>query len=210
MRAFWLFSPNIGAGTEASPNRPNLDSVGGRWVAPGDMIILEGPVGNEHTHLFLGGITMADESQDGIAGSRHYHYLIYNGTNWVQTTVDNIGSTPDHTHTFSTAPNGFPIPDYYLVFWAGSDSEATSLLALSGNTLIVEAVQNGSEIVGLDNTPWTGPQQTNWYNQVLNFLGLKIPPEVDRGRRLVLMLLGMLDSRAVQDEHAYRRITSAA
>lgn len=204
MRAFWLFSQNVGTGDDSDPVRPDLDGINGRWTCPGDILRMTGPVASPHVHLLVGGVALPDDNLDGLTGSRHFHYLVYNGTSWYQTTVDNVGSTPAHTHTYSIAANNRPIPDYLLTFWGGSNSQADALLDRPGNIHIVEAVLSGNQVASLDNTPWTAPQRTAWYNQILNILGIKLPTEVDRGKRVVMLFLGALNSRVADDDRNYR------
>lgn len=204
MRAFWLFSKN--SWTQLGDDSgPSLGSAPGKYVVPGDITLLEGPVGNEHVHTLVGGIALPDDSLEGGVGEYHRHYVVQNQPGqWVQVTV---GATA-HTHTFQQGFSGEPIPQWFLVFWAGSDASASTLLAMPENEHIVEAViaqNNGKwEVLSLDNTQWTAPEQTAWNNRLLNLMGITMPPGVDRGQRLVKLFLGVLISRSNIDERFYR------
>ena len=196
-KAFWLFSKNAGDGSDDNANRPSLDAFGGRWTSPGDIIRFTGPVSSPHIHLLVGGIVLPDDN----LGDGHRHYFVKVGDNYQQVTVGAV----DHDHDYSQAANGNPIPDYYLLFWAGSNSDAAAINASADNFPIVEAAIDGEGNIGdLDSTPWDAGDLTIWQTRVLAILGVQMPDEVDRGSRLVKLFLGSLLSRQSGDERGYR------
>lgn len=195
-KAFWAFVTHTGDGSEADPHRPDLPAVGGRWTCPGDIVRLTGsPV--PHHHLLVGGVALGDDN----VGDGHRHYVVKLGSNWQQVTV---GAT-SHTHTLSEDPQGNLAPDYYLLFWVGSNADAVTIAGDPNCYPIVEApVAQDGAIGDLDNTQWTGGEQTTWETRCLSILGIQLPAQVDRGKRLVLLFLGALLSRQMSDEHGYR------
>lgn len=201
-KAGWLFSKNAGTGTEEDPNRPSLDAVGGRWTSPGDIIRLTGPSGpNAHHHLLVGGIGSADDNLVGEAGEGHKHYVLKINDVWQQVTV---GAT-DHTHILKIGEGDNLIPEWYMVFWAGSDADAATLVADADNHIIVEGVLDEDDNIGdLVDTPWTQQEQDTWDARILTILGIQLPEEVDRGKRLVQIFLGALLSRHTSEERGYR------
>lgn len=193
-RAGWLFSKAIGTGAAGDDIRPSLaDLVGGKWTSPGDVISLRGPAAQPHNHLLVGGVALPDD----FVGDGHKHFVLFINGQWQQVTV----GAQDHTHTLDLASNGRLMPDYFLVFWEGSDAEAAVLNADPDNYLVVEADVNTRV---LDNTQWTAQEQITWETRILNLLGVQLPAEVDRGKRLVQLFLGALLSRQTDNEEAYR------
>jgi hypothetical protein len=51
---------------------------------------------------------------------------------------------------------------------------------------------------------WATHDTTWWKAAILDMLGVQMPDEVDRGKRLVLLFLGALLSRQTGDERGYR------
>ena len=203
MKAFWLFSTNAGDGSEDDPNRPALPAgVGGRWTCPGDVIRLTGsPV--PHTHLLVGGVALPDDN----LGDGHRHYVVKVAGSWQQLTV---GAT-SHTHTLNLNAAGGLNPDYFLLFWAGSDANAAAIASDPNCYPVAEASvvsdgEGGWTIDDLDNTQWTSAQQSTWESRMLDVLGVQLPSQVDRGARLVKLFLGVLLSRQADNETAYRRV----
>jgi hypothetical protein len=199
MKAGWLFSKNAGNGSSTeNANRPSLDAVSGRWTSPGDIIKFTGPIGpNDHQHLLVGGIGLPDDN----LGDGHRHYFVKTAGGWQQVTV----GAPDHTHDYNQAANGDPIPDWYMLFWSGSNADALALAADPDNYIIVQAAIDEEGNIGeLDNTPWTAGELTLWQNRTINVLSIELPAEIDRGSRLVKLFLGSLLSRQSGDERGYR------
>jgi len=206
-RAFWMFATNAGDGTDENANRPALpDGVGGKWTMPGDVIRLTGPDGpNAHRHLLVGGIALADDNLDGGVGEGHVHYVLKLNDDWHQVTV----GAPDHTHDLNIGAGGNLCPDWFMLFWAGSDADA-ALIAADADCLIIvqaEVAQDDDghwSYGGLDDTPWDIAEQALWEARILDVLGVQLPAEVDRGKRLVQLFLGALLSRQSGDERGYR------
>ena len=195
MRSFWLFATNAGDGTEGNPNRPALPAVvGGKWTSPGDVVRLIGPVASPHRHLLVGGIALADDNLDGLPGDGHVHYVIGDA----QVTVD---ATP-HTHIVNVQ-----VPDYYLLFWFGSDADAATIAADPNCFPVVEATvteDDGNYSIGALKAGWATQDTAWWHAKVLDMLGVQLPVEVTNGRRLVRLFLGALLSRQTENEAGYR------
>ena len=205
-KAGWLFAKNAGDGTEDNSNRPALPvGVGGKWTMPGDIIRLTGPVGpNTHRHLLVGGIALADDNLDGGVGEGHVHYVLKINDVWQQVTVD----APNHTHDLNIGAGNNIMPAWFMLFWAGSDADAALIAASADCHIIVQADvvedEDGFSYGGLDNTAWTAGEQATWDARILDVLGIQLPAEVDRGKRLVQLFLGALLSRQSGDERGYR------
>jgi hypothetical protein len=192
-KAFWLFSKNAGDGSEENINRPSLDGIGGRWTSPGDLVRFTGPAAAPHVHLLVGGIALPDDN----LGVGHRHYFVKVGESWQQVTVGGVG----HSHDIRQATNGDPIPDWYLVFWHGSNAEAAAIAADSDNHPLVEAsiLEDGS-VGELVSEPWSVEERVVWESRALALLGLELPAEVDRGSRMLKLFLGALLSRQTGDQ----------
>jgi hypothetical protein len=202
-KAFWLFAKSTGDGTADDPIRPALPHVGGKWTSPGDVIRLTGPTGNDHRHLLVGGIALADDNLDGQAGDGHVHYVVKAAGQWVQVTVD----APNHTHDLNVDANGNLLPDYFLLFWTGPDADAVTIANDAQCFPIVEAnVVEGDEgvSIGALKDGWATEDTAWWHAKILQILGVQLPTEVDRGKRLVRLFLGALLSRQTGDEIGYR------
>jgi hypothetical protein len=205
MKAFWMFSRNAGDGTEDNPNRPALPDVGGKWTCPGDVLRLTGPPASPHQHLLVGGIALADDNLDGLPGDGHVHYVLRIDDTWHQVTV----GTTDHTHDLNIGANNQLVPDWFMLFWAGSDPDANAIYASADCYVIVEAeivfdAEDNVSYGSLDDTQWSAGEQTLWDARMLNVLGIQLPAECDRGKRLVQLFLGALLSRQTGDERGWR------
>ena len=201
MKSFWLIARNGGTGTDEDPNRPDLPAgIGGKWTSPGDIVRLTGPVASPHRHLVIGGIALADDNLDGGVGDGHVHYV----GDWGQVTVD----APNHTHTLKTGPGGVLIPDFYLLFWAGSDADAVTIAADPNCFPVVTAEMSqddeGDWSIGALEAGWATQNTAWWHAKILDVLGVQLPAEVNNGRRLVRLLLGSLLSRQSEDARGYR------
>jgi hypothetical protein len=197
-KAGWIFVRNDGSGNPDMPDR-----VGGAITNPLDITRLTGgPGGQEHTHLLVGGIALPS---DQIAVF-HIHIVTDITGAWVQLTRPD--SVPEHDHTLPLDGNGNLSPDWFLLFWIGSDADAAAIVADPNCLIACEAAvseQGGQTVIGaLDNTPWTAGERATWEARILNVLGMDLPDEVDRGRRLVQLFAGPLSSRANQTEMALR------
>lgn len=203
MKAFWTFAVNDGDGSSDNPNRPHLPAgFGGKMTCPGDIVRLQTTAG--HLHLLVGGYAIADDNLVGEVGEGHTHLVVKLNDTWQQVTR---GAT-SHDHPLNEA-GGTLIPDYFLLFVVCSDADAVAVAAEPGCYPVVEAAvtqdeEGGISVGALDNTLWTGAQQTTWEARMLNILGVQLPTEVDRGKRLVLVFLGALLSRQTSDERGYR------
>ncbi len=148
-------------------------------------------------HLLVGGIALPDDN----LGDGHRHYYVKVGANWQQVTVGAV----DHTHNCSQSPTGNPIPDWFLLFWSGTNADASAINASLDNFPIVEAPVDSEGAIGdLESIQWDAAELSAWQNRMLNILGVQLPDEVDRGSRLVKLFLGALLSRQSGDERGYR------
>jgi len=155
--------------------------------------------------LLVGGIALPDDNLIGAAGEGHRHYVVKLGESYTQVTV----GAPNHQHTLSLNAAGNLRPDFFLLFWAGSNADAVTIASDPNCWPIVQAAMSqddeGNWIIGvLDNTQWDAGDQATWDARVLDFLGVEIPAQVDRGKRLVQVFLGALLSRQTSDERDYR------
>jgi len=202
-KAFWTFSVNDGDGSGDNPNRPHLPGgFGGKMTCPGDTVRLGVAYG--HKHLLVGGYAIADDNLIGQTGEGHTHLVVKMGDAWHQVTR----GAADHTHPLNIGAAGNLIPDYFLLFVVCSNADAAATASDPGCYPVVEAEvtedEDGTSIGALDNTKWTEAEQTLWENRMLNILGIQLPPEIDRGKRLVLAFLGSLLSRQPGREKSYR------
>lgn len=196
MKAFWMFIRNQNNGSGGnSPAWP--PGVGGQSVTPGDVIRI---TGSGHRHIVVGGIALPDDN----IGDNHRHYLAKLGNGWTQITV----GAANHTHSLPTDINENLMPEYFLTFWAGPDSEAELIDASPDCFPIVEAViteDNGTfQFLELNDVAWSGAERTLWESRCLNLLGITLPAQIDRGKRLVLLFLGAFLARQMSNEVAYR------
>jgi len=206
VKAAYIIATNAGDGSSDNPSRPSLPNVGGKTQVHGDLTRLTGPVASPHRHTLIGGFAMADDNLDGLPGDGHVHYVLKIDGNWVQVTVD----APAHTHTLNLSASEMLIPDYFLFFWVGSDADAALINASPTCYPVVEldvtADDEGGWTIGDMQNGWASQDTTWWHARMLDVLGVQLPVEVDRGSRLVLLLLGALLSRQVtsDNERGYR------
>lgn len=195
-KAFWLFSENDGG-------KPHLPvGFGGRTTCPGDIIRLQ--TAYDHKHLLVGGYAVADDNLIGETGEGHTHLVVKVNDTWQQVTR----GTTSHDHPLNES-GGNLIPDYFLLFVVCSNADAAAIASEAGCYPVVEAEVTVSEdggisIGALDSTQWTAWQQTMWESRMLNILGVQLPSEIDRGKRLVKLFLGALLSRQTGEERGYR------
>ena len=203
VKASWILASNVGDGCEESPNRPGLPvGVGGRTQVYGDLTRLTGPAAQPHRHLLIGGIALQDDNLDGApVGDGHVHYVVKVGENYTQLTVD----APAHTHDLSLSANGNLIPDYFLFFWVGSDADAVTIINSATCFPLVQcevtANDEGGYNIGAMLNDWASHDTAWWQTKMLDVLGVQLPEEIDRGKRLVLLLLGALMARQVSEDN---------
>lgn len=203
MKAGWIFVKNNGN------NEPNLPSVGGTWTNPCEIhTITGGPSGFEHTHLLIGGIAQPSSDRAGEADELHRHYVIPFGSGYYQETLN----ATSHTHDLNLV-NGVLSPQWYLIFWYGSNADA---VIINGDTNCIIAVEadvtadpEGGYFIGdLDDTDWTTAERDLWETRVDSVLGIELPTVVTNGKRLVAFFVGALVGRPSQTEKSLRRIHS--
>ena len=206
MKAGWIFVQND---TSGGINQPYLPpGVGGKMVAPLEIHrITGGPSGFEHTHLLVGGIALPSLDMVGDTYEAHSHYVVWYDGQYRQITV----GAPSHTHDINTL-GGVLSPDWFLIFWIGSNADAATIAADAKCAIAVQAVgvENDDgviEFVDLDDTAWTPTERTQWETRIGNVLALDLPDEVTNGERLVAFFIGALTSRPQQRERWLRMIT---
>jgi len=203
-KAFWLFSEHEGDGMDES-HKPHLPATfSGRGTCPGDIVRLgDAVVGPNHRHLLVGGIALPDDNLTGT-GASHRHYVVKVNTSWQQVTV---GATA-HDHELPVGLQGELVPEYYMLFVGCSNVDAADIEADPQCFPIVEAEvteEAGEWSIGqLDSTPWTPEERTTWDTRVPSVLRTYLPGEIDRGKRLVLLFLGVLLNSNPGDESGYR------
>ena len=94
------------------------------------------------------------------------------------------------------------------MFWFGEDSDADLIYADANCFPVVTAevvdLGEGQYAIGNLETGWAINDTAWWSTRMLNMLGVEMPAEVDRGRRLIRLFLGALLSRQTGDEKVYR------
>ena len=201
-KAFWMFATATVVDGVAKPALP-LNS--GQGTIPGEIIRLTGPAGpNAHRHLLVGGIALADDNLDGFTGEGHVHYVLKINDAWQQVTVD----APAHTHDLNVGANDNLVPDFFLLFWAGSNADAATIAGSPTCFPVVEAEMSQDDednwSIGDLLDGWASEDTAWWQAKMLDVLGVQMPAEIDRGKRLVQLFLGALLSRQSGDERGYR------
>lgn len=223
MIAGWMFCKNDRTDGQNIPHLP--PGVGGQWTAPLEIHrVTGGPPGFEHTHTLIGGGALRSVDRIGQPDEAHFHYVVWYGNQYHQVTMD----AANHTHDLSTL-GGVLSPDWFLLFWKGSNADAA---AIAADPLCIVAVQAiGEEVVEelpevgienliaafspeetvtttvfeeLDTTPWTPAERTQWETRIASVMALELPVEVDSGDKLVAYFCGALVSRAQQRERWLR------
>jgi hypothetical protein len=194
VKAGWIFVKNNGN------NEPDLP-VDGNYVNPLEIHrITGGPAGFEHTHLLVGGVALPSVDRAGQPDAAHTHYVAWFNDAYQQVTV---GAT-NHTHTLNVLNNVLS-PDWFLIFWHGSDADA-AIIAGDANCIIAAEAEvtpnedGGYDIGALDSTPWTPAERTLWETRMRNVLALSLPVQVTAPDRLVALFVGALVSRPQQRE----------
>ena len=194
-RAFWLFSKNSNSGS-TNENSPTLPSgLSGKWTNPGDIVRLKTVAG--HEHLMIGGYAVAnDELADG-----HYHLVAKINDNWQQ--ITQMGTT--HTHPLDLSLSGEIIPDWFLLFYVGPNSDYDLIDAHAQCLIVVECPIGADDLIGeMESVKWTAAEQSWWTDKILVLLGIELPSAIDRGKRLISLFLGCFLSRPILDERGYR------
>jgi hypothetical protein len=135
----------------------------------------------------------------------HHHYVVWYGNQYHQVTMD----ATDHEHDLNTL-NGVLSPDWFLIFWKGSDTDAAAIVADPQCIIAVQAVEEIDPETGestfeeLDTTEWTPTERTQWETRIANVMALELPDEVTSGDKLVAYFVGALVSRPQQRERWLR------
>ena len=196
MKAGWIFCKNDGA------NAPRLpDGVTGTYVNNLEIHrVTGGSNGFEHDHLLLGGVALPSIDRAGEADAHHSHYVVWYEGQYRQLTT---GAAP-HTHDLNLI-DGILAPDWFLIFWRGSNADAAAIIADPQCVLAAEATvtansEGGFDIGQLDSAVWTAQEKTTWETQIANVLALALPTDVDAPAKLVTYFVGALTSRPQQRE----------
>lgn len=193
MKAFWTIRANV----NGAPDLPSLSSM--IVINPCDIWILPAGVGAaNHTHT-LAGVMSFPSFQ---VASRHTHAIL-------KTPAENAVSFFFHeSETAHTHPD--PILAYFMCFVRCSDADFATLIAAPYNVrIIAQAVietdpETGERTGALDTTPWTTQERTFWANAAINQLGITLPPQIDRGARMVALFSQMFLARYGNDERGLR------
>lgn len=192
MKAFWTFRQAVLVNGAWRPNIPLLPTV--RITNPLDVnrLLANPGEGVNHMHTIVGGVGLVSDQ----SGGAHEHFIIRNNDAWLVRCRD----AAEHTHL------GVETPDYFLFFMTCSDDDYTTLTGTPNNVraIVHASVDENGNIGALDTTAWTPTELTFWTSAALNQLGITLPAEVDRGKRLVMLLCGMLLSRRITDEAILR------
>ena len=195
-KAFWFFSRNTNDGSQTvnSPSLPEITDTDFRIVVPCDIYKL-GEIAN-HEHLLIGGFAL----QNDELGDGHTHLCARLGEDYTQITR---GATP-HTHPLITDPLGNLVQSWFLCFCKCSDAIALQIAAHPDCYPVVAATIDQDGGIGeLDNEPWSAGDLATWQTRCLNLLGFALPPQIDRGKRLVQLFVNCLATRQA-DERALR------
>ena len=198
-KAGWIFCKNDGA------NSPQLPAgVGGSMVNSLEIHrITGGPGGFEHTHLMVGGYALPSYDRIGEADEFHGHIVVWYGDQYRQITRN----APNHNHDLNVLDDVLS-PDWYLIFWKGSDADAAAIVAAPDCIVAVQAVGemvDGVEVFeDLDTTPWTPAERAQWEARIATVLALDLPDEVTSGDKLVAFFVGALVGRPAQRERWLR------
>ena len=205
--AGWIFCKN-------DSGKPHLPAgVGGSFVNSLEIhTITGGPSGFEHTHLLIGGAALPSVDREGEADEYHRHMIAWYGSQYHQLT---IGAT-NHQHDLTVVNNGngdVLSPDWYLIWWKGSDADAALIVADPLCVVAVQAIAEQVEVEPgvfeeqfneLDDTLWTPIERTQWETRMEGVLAIALPPEIDSGQKLVEYFVGALVSRPNQRERWLR------
>lgn len=202
-KAGWVFCPNNGS------NAPDLPvGVAGHYTNPMEIYrITGGPVGFEHTHVLFGSHALASLDRVGQTDAAHYHWVVYYAGAWQQATV----GAQSHTHDLNIDANGNLTPDWFLIFWQGSNADAVLIDADANCVIAVQAAisvdpDTGEDVAGaLSTVAWNGATRTLWETRMASVLALELPVEITNGDRLIAWLCGALVSRPNQREQWLRR-----
>lgn len=196
-KAFWSVVPAVLVDGTWGPSLPSLPGMS--VVSPLDINRLTaGAAPADHIHLIVGGIALMSDQP----GGNHEHFI----SNGVQVLR---GTAAAHTHPDPGAP------DFFLCYVRCSDAQFTTLLGAPHNVkplVLVDVTEaNGETIYGdMDNTQWSAGAPNDWQRpafwqaRALNLFGLALPAQVDRGKRLWLMLAGMFRARRDADDKPLR------
>lgn len=201
MKAAWFIVNNKNNAGE--PDLP--DSVGGSFVNPLNIYVITGA---QHRHTLVGGNALKDANLSGQAAANRYHthtVVRLDSGNWFQD-IDPDEAT-SHTHDLALDANGELIPDFFMVFWKGSDFDYDQILSWAGVIHLADAEIDGDQIGDLIADPWTQPEEDNIRSKFMSVLGIDLPSQVNGGKRLVQYICPAMLARAGQNERSLRFTT---
>ena len=191
-KAFWTIRQAIQTANGTwKPDLPSLASLS--YINPCDINrMTAGTAPADHVHVLAGGVALMSDQ----AGGAHEHYIVYHSGAWVQQARSGVA----HSHPVNATP------DYFMTFVKCSDADYAILLAAPYNVKVIcEAMIDAEGNPGaLVTTVWTAAEKTYWTNAALSVLGIALPAVIDRGARLVSLLLGLFMSRRPTSDQGMR------
>lgn len=197
-KAFWVMVKSKVVGSTVSPDLPDLPSI--QAVSPGDVYVLDQPptAGANHRHLMVGSFGIPSFN----VPSKHTHVALRHGSTYQQIMIkDPTDAHVDHTHPDTE------LPKFFLLFLQCSDADHTTLLGAPHNLrplAYATFLPDGSVGPLEDTGAWDAPTKTAIESLLLAQLGIQLPNQVDRGKRLVALLLSTLQARRQDNESALR------
>lgn len=193
-------------------NVPDIPNVGS-YVNPLYLYVI---TGSGHKHTLIGGHAVRDANLELQTEGDHTHIVIRLAAGqWIQRIMPESYDTGDggHQHDLELV-NGEISPDWYILFWKGTDAEADQILAHSGVNWLVDAEitteqvgnppQEVTTIGELINVQWTQEEQDQKIAQFLSVLGLNLHSDIDSGKRLIQYFCGTFLATAGQQEISLR------
>jgi hypothetical protein len=195
MKAFWTVRQAIQVGGVWQADLPNLPNMMVHIPCDINRLTAGSGIAN-HVHLISGGVALYSNQ----SGGGHEHFVVHFGDAWYQW----VRSGTAHTHP------GLETPDYFMCFVGCSDATYATLIAAPYNVKVmcqieVEDNLDGTfEVKDMVSTLWTTDERTYWAGFALTYLGITLPASIDRGRRLVMALLGLTLARRPKNDRGYR------
>lgn len=204
MKAFWTIVANAPVDGTNTPNIPKLPSVMYSYTSPCELWILpEGTGAAAHRHLLSGSFGLPSFQ----VTSKHTHLYI-RGTNndgSVRFTYQVLIHESQAQHTHPDAVLGFFMP-----FIRCSDADYLTLTSAPYNIrpiahAVITQDDEGNDVVGdLEQTVWSTAVRNAWVSAAITYLGITLPAEVDRGSRLIDLLMGLSLGRGLVNERGLR------
>lgn len=196
-KAFWVIVRSIND-SAVRPDLPPLASVS--FTNPGDIYILDQPpsAGANHRHTMIGSFGIPSFN----VSSKHTHIALRHGALYQQTMIkDPTDTQVDHTHPDTE------IPKFFFLFLVCSDADHDVLIAAPHNLRPIAYAtfdSDGKPAALEDVGAWSAANKTAIDSLILQQLGIQLPAQIDRGKRLVAFLLSSLLARRQDNEMGIR------